>query len=120
MVLRVRRRYDLAMPLEAPLIATMTTTPDSEELPNQSPPFADVNLFTADAALQDAVKREGATYATRRLGALGAAFGGAAAFDRGRLANEFPPRLFTHDAQGRRPDVVEVHPAHHDFMTASM
>ena len=31
-----------------------------EEVFNQSPPFADVNLFTSDTALGEAVDREGA------------------------------------------------------------
>ena len=38
--------------------------PDEEVL-NQSPPFADVNLFTSDTALSEAVAREGARLACR-------------------------------------------------------
>ena len=92
----------------------------ADDVRNQSPPFADVNLFVSDAALQDAVKREGASYAVRRLSAHGAACGSADAFERGRLANEVPPRLRTHDTKGRRLDVVEFHPAYHECMSASM
>lgn len=38
--------------------------PDEEVL-NQSPTFADVNLFTSDTALSEAVAREGARFACR-------------------------------------------------------
>ena len=92
----------------------------TDEVPNQSPPFEDVNLFTTDVALQEAVAREGADYALADLAAFGAACGSAEAFERGRLANEFPPRLKTHDPKGRRLDVVEFHPAYHACMAQSM
>ena len=45
--------------------------------------------------------------------------GSAEAFERGRLANENPPRLRTHDRQGRRLDRVDYHPAYHACMEAS-
>ena len=35
----------------------MTTPFATHEVFNQSPPFQDVNLFTSDAALMEAVKR---------------------------------------------------------------
>lgn len=92
----------------------------TDEVPNQSPPFADVNLFASDAALQEAVQREGAAYAREQLTAFGAICGSSEAFERGRLANEFPPRLMTHDSKGRRRDIVEFHPAYHACMTQSM
>ncbi len=37
-----------------------------------------------------------------------------------RLANEYTPKLRTHDRQGRRADVVEFHPAYHRFMEESI
>ncbi|MCL4766037.1 MAG: isovaleryl-CoA dehydrogenase [Hyphomicrobiaceae bacterium] len=92
----------------------------TDEVANQSPPFADVNLFTTDAALQEAVVREGAAHALKQLAAYGALCGSAEALERGRIANEFPPRLMTHDAKGRRRDTVEFHPAYHDCMAQSM
>ena len=92
----------------------------TDEVPNQSPPFVDVNLFTTDAALQEAVEREGADDALEQLARFGAACGSAEALERGRLANEFPPRLRTHDPKGRRLDVVEFHPAYHACMAHSM
>ncbi|MCD6072242.1 MAG: alkylation response protein, partial [Microvirga sp.] len=52
--------------------------------------------------------------------AFGAAWGSAERIDLGRLANENPPRLRTHDARGYRIDAVEFHPAYHVLMRASM
>jgi putative acyl-CoA dehydrogenase len=87
---------------------------------NQSPPFAGINLYATDQALQDAVVREGAAAASLNLEEFGAACGSEEAFERGRLANEFVPRLQTHDAAGRRRDVIEYHPAYHQCMALSM
>lgn len=86
---------------------------------NQPPPFEDVNLFATDAALRDAVNREGAGQAARRINAFGLVAGSAEAFALGRLANAHPPVLETHDAQGRRRDEVLYHPAYHQLMATS-
>jgi putative acyl-CoA dehydrogenase len=92
----------------------------THEVLNQSPPFEDVNLYTSDRALMEAVNREGGGAATRRLTAFGEVCGSAAAFERGRLANENPPRLKAFDSKGHRLDVVEYHPAYHECMALSM
>ena len=102
-----------------PPIMESKTPPAAEAVANQSSPFADVNLFTLDAALQGVVKREGGQGAAARLTSFGALAGSAEALDHGRLANENPPRLQTHDAKGRRLDVVEFHPSWHWLMAAS-
>jgi putative acyl-CoA dehydrogenase len=98
----------------------MTTPFATHEVFNQSPPFQDVNLFTSDAALMEAVGREGATHAVPDLSAFGAACGSAEALERGRLANENPPRLKPFDSKGRRLDSIEFHPAYHECMQMSM
>jgi len=100
--------------------ARAQTVAMTDEIPNQSPPFVDINLFTTDAALQEAVEREGADYALEQLAEFGAVCGSAEALERGRLANEYPPRLKTHDPKGRRLDIVEFHPAYHACMARSM
>jgi putative acyl-CoA dehydrogenase len=41
-------------------------------------------------------------------------------FEAARLANENPPKLKTFDASGFRRDVVEFHPAYHEFMRESI
>ena len=83
---------------------------------NQSPPFADVNLFTSDMALREAVAREGAAEASDNLETFGRLTGGAAAGELARLANEHAPRLRDFDAGGGRLDRVEFHPAYHRLM----
>src|SRR3990170_1328598 len=90
-----------------------------EEVFNQSPPFADVNLFTSDTALGEAVDREGAQWAYAELEAFGALAGSAKSLEFGRLANENPPRLKSFDPQGRRVERVEFHPAYHAVMAIS-
>jgi putative acyl-CoA dehydrogenase len=100
---------------------TSTTSPfATHEVLNQSPPLEDVNLFTSDRALLEAVSREGGAHAVKRLTAFGAACGSAEAFERGRVANENPPRLKPFDSKGRRLDTVEFHPAYHECMELSM
>ncbi|HEX2379301.1 MAG TPA: isovaleryl-CoA dehydrogenase [Methyloceanibacter sp.] len=86
---------------------------------NQSPPFVDVNLFTSDTALQEAVRREGAAQAYENLSAFGGLVGSAASLELGRLANEHPPQLKSFDPRGDRIDLVEFHPAYHQLMAIS-
>src|SRR5262245_25782671 len=92
----------------------------THEVFNQSPPFQGVNLFTSDRALMEAVNREGGGAAVKRLTAFGEACGSAAAFERGRLANENPPKLKAFDSKGHRLDVIEFHPAYHECMALSI
>jgi putative acyl-CoA dehydrogenase len=98
----------------------MTSPFATHEVTNQSPPLEDINLFTGDRALLEAVNREGAPHAAKRLTAFGAICGSAEAFQRGRIANENPPRLKPFDSKGRRLDTVEFHPAYHECMDVSM
>ena len=71
----------------------------THEVLNQSPAFEDVNLFTSDRALVEAINREGGGHAAKRLTALGGVCGSAEAFQRGRTANENPPRLRPYDSK---------------------
>ncbi len=92
----------------------------THEVLNQPTLFENVNLFTSDVVLKEAVAREGGGYAAQELDAFGAFCGSADALELGRLANDFVPQLVTHDVQGRRADVVQFHPAYHACMAASM
>ena len=92
----------------------------THEVENQPPLFEGVNLFTSDVVLMEAVAREGGEHAGGALEAFGALCGSAESLERGRRANEFTPELKTHDAQGRRADIVDYHPAYHACMAASM
>lgn len=86
---------------------------------NQSPPFEDVDLFALDRPLQDAVATHGGAAAKRELSEFGRHWGSAVMAERGRVANENPPKLRTFDARGARRDVVEFHPAYHELMAHS-
>jgi putative acyl-CoA dehydrogenase len=93
---------------------------DTHEVTNQSPPFADVDLFGLDRPLQDAVLANGAGGETKGLAAFGQRWGTAEMLDLGRRANENPPQLRAFDANGVRRDYVEYHPAYHLFMAESV
>src|SRR5215472_11535874 len=89
------------------------------EVTNQPPPLAGYDA-SADSALLSALRREHAGWAEPELRELGRLAGGEQAQDNGRLANEHPPRLHTHDRYGHRVDEVEFHPAWHDLMTTAV
>jgi putative acyl-CoA dehydrogenase len=85
---------------------------------NQPPPLQGHDLFGSNRPLVEALEREGAGWAAERCGVFAAALA-RNALERGRLANENPPRLRTHDRFGERIDEVEFHPAWHDLMRLS-
>ncbi len=93
---------------------------ETHEVFNQSPIFGDVNFFTTDLPLQEAVEREGGGEAVAELTEFGARTGSAKALDLGRQANECLPVLHSFDEKGRRWDFVEYHPAYHKVMAMSM
>jgi putative acyl-CoA dehydrogenase len=82
---------------------------------NQPPPLAGHDLFAANRPLAEALEREGAGWAAERCSSFGSLLT-REPLEWGRLANEFPPRLRTHDRFGERIDEVEFHPAWHDLM----
>jgi putative acyl-CoA dehydrogenase len=91
----------------------------SHEVLNQSPPFEEVDLFTLDRPLVDAVAANGGAKASQELSGFGRHWGSAAMAARGRLANENPPKLRAFDSRGNRRDEVEFHPAYHELMAHS-
>ncbi len=95
------------------------TFPATHEVFNQVP---DLVPYPAgdDLALLEGLRREGAAWAEDDVRALGVRAGGVDAQDRGRLADEYPPVLHTHDRYGNRIDEVEFHPAWHDLMRVAV
>ncbi|MGZ8290016.1 MAG: isovaleryl-CoA dehydrogenase [Telluria sp.] len=89
---------------------------DTHAVFNQATPFENVNLFSADPALGEAVEREGAGWAAGMLRELGARLGRAETLDLARQANANSPKLAGFDRSGRRVDEVEFHPAWHQLM----
>ncbi|MCE2691041.1 MAG: acyl-CoA dehydrogenase family protein [Rubrivivax sp.] len=86
---------------------------------NQSTPFTDVNLFTSNQPLQDALKHHHPGFDQARFQALGELCGSAEMQAHARLANTQSPRLLTHDRFGRRIDQVEFHPSYHALLEAA-
>ncbi len=86
----------------------------THEVVNQPPPLTGHDV-SADAALLDGLRRENADWATGELHGLGVLAGSERAREWGRLANEYPPVLRTHDRYGNRIDEVEFHPAWHEL-----
>jgi putative acyl-CoA dehydrogenase len=91
----------------------------THEVLNQSPPFEDVDLFTLDRPLAEAVAANGGAAAEKELSEFGKHWGSAEMASRGRVANENTPKLRTFDSRGNRRDEVEFHPAYHELMARS-
>src|SRR5262245_31410768 len=91
----------------------------THEVFNQSPPFEDVDLFTCDRPLVEAVRAFGGGAAEKELSDFGRHWGSAVMAARGRIANENTPKLRTFDSRGNRRDEVEFHPAYHELMAHS-
>ena len=93
---------------------------ETHEVTNQPPPLVDYDQFTANTPLVDALEREGAGDWRERCADVGRQWGAAEVQEWGRLANENPPKLRTHDRYGHRIDEVEFHPAWHDLMRTAV
>ena len=87
---------------------------------NQPPMLEDCNAYRLDAALQDSVRANGATWADAALAEFGALTGSAEYIQLGFQANENRPVLDTHDRHGYRVDRVRYHPAYHRLMKTSI
>ena len=89
--------------------------PPTHEVLNQPPPLTGYDAAD-DAAMLDALRREGAGWAEGSVHEIGRLAGSERVQEWGRLANENPPVLRTHDRYGHRIDEVEFHPAWHELM----
>jgi putative acyl-CoA dehydrogenase len=92
----------------------------THEVINQSAPLQDVNLFSSNRPLRDALALHAPTMDFSRLAALGAVVGSADMQSHARLANTHSPQLHTHDRVGRRVDEVEFHPSYHALLGSAM
>ncbi|MEV5971389.1 acyl-CoA dehydrogenase family protein [Streptomyces sp. NPDC051921] len=93
--------------------------PTTHEVTNQVPPLTDYDV-SADPALLESLRREGAGWAETELRELGVLAGGRQAQEWGRLAERHSPVLHTHDRYGHRIDEVEFHPYWHELMTVAV
>src|SRR6476620_5333553 len=92
----------------------------THEVTNQVPPLAGHDPIAGDAVLAEACVRHAGLPALESLAGLGRLAGSEQAQEGGRLANENPPRLRTHDRYGHRIDEVEFHPAWHELMRTAV
>jgi putative acyl-CoA dehydrogenase len=90
--------------------------PPTHLVTNQPPPLVGHDVLAADRALLEAVTRHGATDQLPALHELGRRAGSAEALRWGVEANEYPPRLRTHDRFGHRIDDVDFHPSWHRLL----
>jgi putative acyl-CoA dehydrogenase len=90
------------------------------EVTNQPPPLESYNLLRCDAALSEALVREGAGWAEAEMAALGDRLGRPETIALGFDANRHPPQLKIFDRYGHRIDEVEFHPAWHELMAIAV
>ncbi|TFV65750.1 DNA alkylation response protein [Blastococcus sp. CT_GayMR20] len=95
----------------------MSTT---HEVTNQVPPLIGHDPIAGDTVLAEACVRHADAATLESLADLGRLAGSEQAQEWGRLANENPPKLRTHDRYGHRIDEVEFHPAWHDLMRTAV
>jgi len=88
----------------------------THEVANQPPPLEGYNVLESDPVLVAALDREGGGWARQRARELGAICGRPDMIRLGAEANEYPPRLRTHDRFGHRIDEVAFHPAWHELL----
>jgi putative acyl-CoA dehydrogenase len=91
----------------------MTNTHD---VTNQPPPLVDYDVFGADAALVEGVRRHDAADREQTLHEIGNRAGSAEAQQWGVDANVNEPVLRTHDRYGNRIDEVDFHPSWHRLL----
>ncbi|GAA3507188.1 acyl-CoA dehydrogenase family protein [Streptomyces showdoensis] len=93
--------------------------PATHEVTNQVPPLTGYDV-SADPALLESLRREGAEWAETDVRELGVMAGGQQAQEWGRLAERNSPVLHTHDRYGHRVDEVEFHPYWHELMNVAV
>jgi putative acyl-CoA dehydrogenase len=91
----------------------------THEVTNQVPPLVGTDI-TTHAALLEGLRREGAGWAVDEVRELGVLGNSQAYQDAGRLANEHPPVLRTHDRYGNRVEEVEYLPEYHELMRVAV
>ncbi|MCR3720601.1 MULTISPECIES: acyl-CoA dehydrogenase family protein [Prauserella salsuginis group] len=93
--------------------------PATHDVTNQVPQLTGHDVAD-DPTLLAALEREGADWAADEVHELGTLAGSERVQEWGRLTNENPPVLRTHDRVGHRIDEVEFHPHWHDLMDVAV
>jgi putative acyl-CoA dehydrogenase len=92
----------------------------THEVANQVPPLTGHDPIAGDTVLAEACVRHADAATLESLAELGRVAGSEQAQEWGRVANENPPKLRTHDRYGHRIDEVEFHPYWHDLMRTAV
>jgi putative acyl-CoA dehydrogenase len=92
----------------------------THEVTNQVPPLIGHDPIAGDTVLAEACVRHSDAATLASLADLGRLAGSGQAQEWGRLADENPPKLKTHDRYGHRVDEVEFHPAWHELMRTAV
>ena len=87
----------------------------THQIQNQFDELQDYNLFDTDPVLQEILQRH-QSQDQARLSQLGTIAGSAEYSQYAEQANRYTPELKAFDARGRRCDVIEFHPAWHQWM----
>ncbi|MCW2497669.1 acyl-CoA dehydrogenase family protein [Jatrophihabitans sp.] len=93
--------------------------PRTHEVTNQVPSPVGLDLTTTPALLEG-LAREGAGWAEAEVRELALQANSAQVQEWGRVANEHPPVLRTHDRYGNRIDEVEYLPEYHSLMRVAV
>jgi putative acyl-CoA dehydrogenase len=93
--------------------------PRTHEVTNQVPSPVGLDLTTTPALLE-ALHREGAGWAEHEVRDLALLANSAQVQEWGRVANEHPPLLRTHDRYGNRIDEVDYLPEYHSLMKVAV
>jgi putative acyl-CoA dehydrogenase len=92
----------------------------THEVANQVPPLTGHDPIAGDVVLAEACVRHADAATLESLAELGRLAGSDEAIEWGRVANENPPKLKTHDRYGHRIDEVEFHPYWHSLMRTAV
>src|SRR3954464_3239446 len=92
----------------------------THEVTNQVPPLTGHDPIAGDTVLAEACLRYADAATLESLSGLGRLAGSEQAQEWGRVANENPPKLRTHDRYGHRVDEVEFHPYWHELMRTAV
>ena len=87
----------------------------THQISNQFDEKQDYNLFETDTVLKEILTRCG-SHNQQTLSEMGRRAGSAEYYTYADLANRHTPILHAFDARGRRKDVIEFHPAWHQWM----
>ncbi|MEU7529937.1 acyl-CoA dehydrogenase family protein [Saccharothrix sp. NPDC042600] len=101
------------------MVLPLTPSSATHEVTNQPPPLAPYDA-SADAALLEGLRREGAGWFEDDLRRLGRHAGSREAQRWAEQANTFDPVLRTHDRYGNRVDEVDFHSSWHDLMRVAV